>query len=211
MGALIESLAEIMRAGLEFFYGITNSYGIAIIVLTLVIRLILTPFAITQTRTTEKMKIVQPEMKELQKKYKKQPEVQQKKMMELYKKHKVNPLGGCLPILIQLPFIFAFFSMLRIYDFGGEGFLWVPDLTEPDPLFIWPILAGLSTYVQGSLQASDPSQQKIQLFMPVFMTAISITFPVGVTIYWVASGIFMVGQQMIIAKKLAPAEEEEKQ
>ena len=160
------------------------------------------PLVVTQTRNTEAMKELNPKLKELQTKYKNKPEVYQERMMQLYRENKVNPLGGCLPILLQWPLLFAFFAMLRQYDFGGAGFFWIPDLTQPDPAYVLPILSGLTTYIQTAMTATDASQRMMTFFMPVFITAITFRFQSGLALYWVASNTFSIFQQWWIVKQM---------
>ena len=190
---------------LTFFYDLSGSYGIAIILLTLAIRLILAPLTFSQSKSMEAMKALQPEMQALQERYKDKPEEYQRKVMELYKEHNVNPLGGCLPMLVQLPFLWALFAVLREFEFG-TGFLWLTSLSAPDPLYILPILSAVTTYIQMMMTSADASQKSMMFIMPVFIGYISINFPAGLVIYWVVSNLFSMGQQYLIAKKMSPQE-----
>lgn len=202
-------LADMLQVAFEFFFGITNSYGWAITLLTLAIKFILLPLSLKQAKMTEQMKVLQPELNEIKRKYKNKPEVYQQRMMEIYKENKVNPLGGCLPSLLPMLLLWPLFRMLRSYPFpeGESGFLWLEAMNLPDPLFILPILAGLSTYVQMILGNVDESQKTMVFFMPVFITLISFNFPAGVAIYWVVSNVFMIGQQLWIRNHMAAAKE----
>jgi len=188
---------------LRFFYDLSGSYGLAIILLTLAIRIILAPLTFSQSKSMEAMKALQPEMQELQERYKDKPEEYQRKVMELYQKHKVNPLGGCLPMLIQLPFLWALFAVLREFDFG-TGFLWLTSLSAPDPLYILPVLSAVTTYLQMVMTSADASQKTMMFIMPAFIGYISINFPAGLVIYWVVSNIFSMAQQYIIAQRMSP-------
>lgn len=203
------SLSGGIRWALEFLYGLTRNYGVAIILLTILIRLVLYPFTWKQTKAMEEMKALQPKVKELEAKYKGKPEEYQKRLMELYREHKVNPLGGCLPLLLQLPFIYALFNVLRTFQFTAEKFLWLGNLSKPDPYYILPILAGVTTYIQSKQVQTDASQNVMNLIMPVFMTWISISFPAGIALYFVVTNLFSIGQQYLISRQLArqaPAE-----
>ncbi|MGE5577132.1 MAG: YidC/Oxa1 family membrane protein insertase [Syntrophothermus sp.] len=200
-------LREVMVASLKFFYQFTGSYGWAIILLTVAIRLILYPLFATQTKTAAVMKELQPKLAELQAKYKSKPEEYQKKMMELYKEHKINPLGGCLPALIQLPFLWALFQVLGSFQFGQERFLGLWILTKPDPYYILPILAALTTYIQMAMTTTDPSQRAMTMIMPIFIGWMSIKFASGLAIYWVVSNIFSIGQQYITNRQMAVRQE----
>ncbi|NLJ86543.1 MAG: membrane protein insertase YidC [Firmicutes bacterium] len=188
---------------LRFFYDLSGSYGLAIILLTLAIRIILAPLTFSQSKSMEAMKALQPEMQELQERYKDKPEEYQRKVMELYQKHKVNPLGGCLPMLVQLPFLWALFAVLREFDFG-TGFLWLTSLSAPDPLYILPVLSAVTTYLQMVMTSADASQKTMMFIMPAFIGYISINFPAGLVIYWVVSNIFSMAQQYIIAQRMSP-------
>ncbi|NLK08871.1 MAG: membrane protein insertase YidC [Firmicutes bacterium] len=190
---------------LRFFYDFSGSYGLAIILLTVAIRLVLAPLTFSQSKSMEAMKRLQPEMQALQAKYKDKPEEYNAKIMELYKENKVNPLGGCLPMLVQLPFLWALFAVLREFDFG-TGFLWLTSLSTPDPLYILPILSALTTYAQMLMTSADASQKSMMFIMPAFIGYISINFPAGLVIYWVVSNLFSMGQQYVIAQRMNPQE-----
>jgi YidC/Oxa1 family membrane protein insertase len=198
-------LETALRWLLTFFYDVSGSYGIAIILLTVAIRLVLAPLTFSQSKSMEAMKALQPEMNALQQKYKDNPEEYQRRVMELYKEHKVNPLSGCLPMLIQLPFLWALFSVLRNFDFG-TGFLWLTSLSEPDPYYILPVASALTTYTQMIMTSADASQKSMMLIMPIFIGYISISFPAGLVLYWVVSNLFSMGQQYLIARRMNPQE-----
>ncbi|MEW6230259.1 MAG: YidC/Oxa1 family membrane protein insertase, partial [Bacillota bacterium] len=132
--------------------------------------------------------------------YKSQPEEYQKRVMELYREHKVNPLGGCWPTLIQLPIIWALFTALRSYPFE-QSFLWMKNLGKPDvPL---AVLAGVATYFQSAMMATDSSQKLMNLIMPAFIIWISLSFPAGVTLYWVVTTVLAAVQQWWMARQVA--------
>ncbi|NLY29325.1 MAG: membrane protein insertase YidC [Firmicutes bacterium] len=190
---------------LTFFYNVSGSYGLAIILLTVTIRLVLAPLTLSQSKSMEAMKTLQPKMNALQQKYKDDPEEYQRRVMELYKEHNINPLSGCLPMLIQLPFLWALFAVLRNYDFG-TGFLWLTSLSEPDPLYILPVLSALTTYIQMMMTSADASQKSMMLIMPIFIGYISISFPAGLVLYWVVSNLFSMGQQYLISRRMSPQE-----
>lgn len=202
-------LNQIINSSLVFFHSFTGSWGMAIILLTLTIRVILYPLTISQTKSMAAMRDIQPKMKELQAKYKDQPEEYQKRMMALYKDHKVNPLGGCLPMIIQMPILFALFYVLRGFDFGTQsGFLWVESLGQPDATYLLPLLTGITTYLQMSITPTDPSQKTMMYIMPAFIAFISIQFPAGLTLYWVVSNLIAYLQQIVINKRLAGGDQE---
>ncbi|HEY8417552.1 MAG TPA: YidC/Oxa1 family membrane protein insertase [Limnochordales bacterium] len=202
---LIEFFEDILLQLLIFFANLTKSSGMGIILLTVAIRLALYPLTFSQSKSLAVMRELQPKMQELQKKYKDKPQEYQQKLMELYREHKVNPLGGCLPVLIQLPFLWALFRVLRDFPLEQRQFL-IWDLSAADPLYILPILSGLSTYAQMMLTATaDPSQKAMMLIMPIFLTWISTQFPAGLVLYWTVSNLFSIGQQYLINKQLEAA------
>lgn len=198
-------------AGLEaillWLTSTTGSAGLAIILLTLGIRLALYPLTLKQTRSMAAMKELQPKLDALKKKYGNNPQEYQKRMMELYQKEGVNPFGSCLPLLIQFPFLIALYQVLMRADFGGADphfLIW--DLTQPDSLWILPILSALTTYFQSSMTITDPSQKAMLYIMPVFIGWISLRFPAGLVLYWTVSNIFSIGQQYFLMKERQKAQ-----
>lgn len=202
---IIEFLADVLRGVLVWLAGATNSSGLAIILLTFGIRLVLYPLTLSQTRSMVAMRALQPKMQELQRKYKDKPQEYQKRMMELYKEHGVNPLGGCLPMLVQLPFLWALFWVLREFPEGLDPHFLVWNLAEAasEPLFILPALAGLTTYIQMTMTTgSDQSQKVMMTIMPIFIGWLSISFPAGLVLYWTVSNVFSIGQQYLVNKQM---------
>lgn len=153
------------------------------------------------------MQKIQPEMQKLQKKYKKDKEKLNKAMMELYQEHNVNPAAGCLPLLFQMPILFALFNSLRTYTFEPlehAGFFWISDLTNPDPIYVLPVLVGLATFFQtkvSTASAGPTAQNKVLLyFLPLMIAYISMQFPAGLGLYWVVFNSSGILQQIIINK-----------
>lgn len=201
-GTLFGWLPAGIEAILVWLTQITGSAGLAIILLTLGIRLVLFPLTKKQTQSMAAMKEIQPKLKAIQEKYKDNPQELNKRMMELYRQEGVNPFGGCLPVLVQLPFLFALFYVLR--DFSLEGanpafLIW--NLNEPDPLYILPILSAVTSYFQFSMTMTDPSQKAIAWVMPIFIGWVSTKFQVGLVLYWVVSNLFSIGQQYVLMKQ----------
>ncbi len=201
-------LTSIISSALSFFYELTQSWGLAIILLTIVIRLLMHPLTVSQSKSLLVMRKLQPKMKELQEKYKDKPEEYQKRLVALYKEHKTNPLGGCLPMLLQMPILFALFYVLRDANYGEAGFLWIPSLSAPDPTYLLPLLTAASTYIQMKLTTTDPAQQGMMYIMPLFIGFVSLSFPSGLTLYWVISNITGYVQQLLINKRLMALDEE---
>lgn len=182
------------------------AYGWVLILFGLAVRVLLWPLNQKAMRSSMAMQAVQPQMKALQDRYKNEPQKLQQEMMKLYKEHGVNPLGGCLPMLIPLPVLFALFFVFReTIEFRGVPFLWLPDLSRHDPLYIIPLVMGLSMYAVTKLgQRGVPAnpQMKMMLYiMPVFMTVIFLRFSSGLNLYYAVSNIASIPQQWLIAQE----------
>jgi YidC/Oxa1 family membrane protein insertase len=167
------------------------------------------PLTYKQLQSMKKMQEIAPLQKKLQEKYKNNKEKLNKEIMELYRKNNVNPAAGCLPLLLQMPFLFAFFRLLQNYDFAKAGFLWIKDLGAPDGTYILPVLAGLTTYLSSKMTTpSDSSQGNMTLFMSIFIAWISTRFAAGLALYWVVSNLIQLIQQLIMTRSVAVAKEE---
>lgn len=179
----------------------TGSYGISIILSTIIVRLLLYPLTVSQNKNMVAMRKLQPELDALQKKYGDNKEEYQKKTMELYQENKINPLGGCLPMLIQLPILWAFFRVLQNLPLGeASEFLGVWVLSEPDKLFILPLLAAATTYLQSKMTVTDSSQKSMLIMMPIMIGIFSLNFPSGLVLYWITSNVFSIAQQAWLNK-----------
>jgi len=200
---LFDAFISVLQNIVSFFYNLTVSmgianYGVAIILMTLVIKMLLYPLTVKQVRSMKAMQEMQPRIKEIQEKYKKDPERMQREMSQLYKEAGTNPLSGCLPILLQMPILIGIFYALRDFDYIQQpSFLWMADLAQPDPFYVLPVLSALSTYVQSKQTTTDSSAQSkmMVMFMPVFIGYISLTFPAGLVLYWVVSNLAQILQQ----------------
>ncbi len=209
---------------IDYFFKLTGNFGIAIILITICIRIVFFPLANYSFKSMAKMKVLQPEMTRLKELHKEDKMKLQQEMMALYKKEKVNPVSGCLPIFIQIPFFFAIYKVLFVtLEMRHQPFYgWIKDLSERDPtsifnLFglipwdppsflligVWPCLMGLSMYLQQKLNPTppDPIQAKIFAFFPLFLTVILAPFPSGLVIYWTINNILTMAQQYIIIKR----------
>ena len=201
----------------QFFYFLQNgihsvipnldiSFGLAIIVFTIIIKIGLLPLSIKQTKSTAKMGAIQPEMKRVQAKYKSDPQKAQQEVMKLYKENGVNPMGGCLPLLIQMPILFALFAVFQNLDMQGAGFLWMKDLALPDPIYLLPILSTVTTYFSSKLMqpSGDSAQSKqtstMNTGMAIFMGFMSLKFAGALVLYWVLNNILQVIQTLVINK-----------
>ncbi len=206
---------------LEWLFNIFSNWGWAIIALTLIVRIVLYPLTYKGMVSMQKLKDLAPKLKEIQTKYKGDTQKLQLHMMDLYKKHNVNPMGGCLPLLLQIPVFFAIYRVLyNAVELKDSAWLfWIQDLSAMDPYFILPILMGATMYLQQHLSPAtfnDPTQEKIFKLLPVFFTIFLITFPAGLILYWTVNNIFSIIQQIIInkvmeKKKIQEIEEHKRQ
>jgi YidC/Oxa1 family membrane protein insertase len=210
---------DITFPALEFFFQITKNYGLAIVLLTTAVRLAMYPLSVKQYESMHAMSKIQPKVKELQKKHGKDAQKFQQESMALYKEHNVNPLGGCLPLLLQFPIMIALFTTLRneevikiMLESGASTFFWIKNLGMVDPAVIltigkFPItplgiLIGISTYLtQKTMVVSDQSQAKMMAWMPILMVFFAGAFPAGVSIYWITSNLLMAAQQYSLSKQ----------
>lgn len=204
----MDFLASGIRWVFDILVGVTNSYGIAIILVTILIRLVLLPLTLKQTKSMEVMKQIQPKLKEVQEKHKDNPQELQEQTLKLYKDNKVSPFGGCLPMLIQLPILIGFFRVLQsLPESDAAIFLGFWDLTIPDPFFILPILAAVTQYFSMQQTMTDSSQKTMMMIMPIMIGFFSLRFPAGLVLYWVVGNIFSVFQQAWISKQYLAAEQ----
>ena len=206
-------LAAPLLDALRWVHGYVASWGWSIIVLTILINLVMFPLRHKSVVSMRRMQEIQPQMKAIQERYAKykitDPERQKmnSEVMELYRAKGVNPASGCVPMLLTLPFLFAFYAMLgQAIEIKGESFWWVPDLALRDPWFILPALMGLSMFWQQKITptTADPTQQKIMMFMPVMITVTMLFAPSGLVIYWFVSNVWSIGQQYVTNMLIGP-------
>jgi YidC/Oxa1 family membrane protein insertase len=201
-------MAEILHAAIKYVYRAVPNWGFSIIILTIIIKILFFPLTYSSTKSMAKMQELQPKMKAIRAKYKKakQDIAQRRKMneeiMKLYKEHGVNPAGGCLPILIQLPIFWGFFRMLAIsLEFRQSPFIfWIRDLSMKDPFYVTPILMGITQYISQKMTptSADPTQQRMMMIMPVVMTIFFMNFSSGLVLYWLTNNVLQIGQQYIM-------------
>ena len=189
---------------LRFFHRFARNWGIAIILLTILTKIVLLPLTQKSLRSMERMQKLQPLMKELRLKFKADPRKQQKELMELYKREGVNPMGGCLPMLVQMPIFIALFTTLRnTINLRGASFLWINDLSLPDtvcylgsiPLNPLPLIMGVSMFWQQKMSTADPEQAKMMMFMPLMFTFMFYNFSSGLVLYWFIQNVLTLGHQ----------------
>ena len=205
-----------LQSALTFCYLLTQkvgypSYGIAIILLTVGIKLLLYPLTVKQVKSMKSIQDMQPKVKALQEKYKDNKEKLQSEIASLYKQNNVNPLSGCLPLIVQMPILMGIFFAIREYHYEGPtSFLWIANLQQgtsisdpSDPYFIIPALCALTTYLQQKQTTTEMTQQNkmMLMFMPVFIGYITITFPAGLGVYWVVSNVVQILQQWFMYRK----------
>ena len=208
----MDFLSGIVQNVLTVFYNVTNSigfpsYGLAIILMTVMIKVILYPVTAKQISSMKAMSDLQPKMKAIQEKYKNDKERLNVELASLYKTEGINPLAGCLPMVIQMPILIAIFYGIRDFSYvGTPSFLWLQSLAAPDPTYVLPIVSALSTYVKSKQTITDVTnpQNKVMLyFMPVFIGYISLTFPAGLVLYWIITNFMQIGQQWLMMQKEA--------
>jgi YidC/Oxa1 family membrane protein insertase len=206
-------LAAPLLDALRWIYGYIGSWGWSIIALTILINLAMFPLRHKSVVSMRRMQELQPQMKAIQDRYAKykitDPERQKmnQEVMELYRAKGVNPASGCVPMLLTMPFLFAFYAMLgQAIEIRGESFWWIPDLALRDPLFITPVAMGLSMFWQQKITptTADPTQQKIMMFMPIMIAVTMLFAPSGLVIYWLVSNVWSIGQQYFTNMVIGP-------
>lgn len=237
-------LGNILGSLLKFVYDLVSNLGVepenfsyfamAIIITTIIFKLMLLPLNMKQMQSTKKMGEIQPELQKIQKKYKNDPQTQQMKLQELYKKHNYNPMSGCFPMLIQFPIIIAFFAVFRepakyaftnpeVYSSMNKAFLWIENLENPDP-YMWglPLIAAATTYglnkamqamqgvpsAGGSDNAAASTQKMMSVFLPIMIFFSARSFAAGLALYWIISNLFTIAQQIIIKRPSLKVKEE---
>ena len=195
-------------AMMRWFYHFVPNYGVAIIVLTVITKVLLFPLTVKSMTSMKAMQALQPQINALRSKHKSDPQRLQRETMELYRAHKVNPLGGCLPMLVQVPIFYALYDALSVsVDLQNAPFIclgrvfgidfWICDLARHDPTYVLPILMGVSMFVQQKMTPvmGDPRQAKMMLFMPVIFTFMFFNLPAGLVLYWTLSNVLQIAQQ----------------
>ncbi len=199
-------LAKLANTSLVFFYHLTGNYGAAILILSVLIQLMLSPLSFKSYKAMAVMKKIQPEMKSIQERYKSDPQRMNSEIMALYRRHGTNPLGGCLPMLLQIPVFFALFTALRnSWDLHGAHFIfWIKDLSAKDPYYVLPLIMGGVMFLQQSLnpQTSDPAQAAMMKWMPVIFTFMFLHFPSGLVLYWLVNSTWGFAQSMYLKKTM---------
>jgi len=208
----LDFLAKPLVTALNFFYKYAGNYGIAIILLTVVIKILFWPLSHKSYKSMEQMKKIQPLMQQLKEKYKDDKQKLNEEMIRLYKTYKINPAGGCVPMLLQIPVFIALYEALLgaielrhapfIYHLPFTNIIWLADLSAKDPLYITPILMGITMFIQQKMSptSGDPMQAKMMLLMPVFLTFLFLNFPAGLVVYFITNNILSIIQQWWMLK-----------
>jgi len=190
---------------LKFFYSLIGNYGFSVILLTVCIKLLFWPLTQKSYKSMKGMQKLQPEMKKMREKYGKDKQKLNQEMMSFYKDNKVNPMGGCLPMLIQIPVFFALYRVLlgSIELRHAPFMLWITDLSVKDPYYVTPLIMGVTMFLQQKMTPTnmDPTQEKIMLMMPLVFTFMFLNFPAGLVLYWLTNNLLTILQQYLIRRQ----------
>jgi YidC/Oxa1 family membrane protein insertase len=205
--SVVKAVAKPIFYVLRFINDYTHNYGVTIILLTMGIKMLFVPLQYKSYKSMKQMQMIQPKVQALQEKYKDDRDKLNKELIKLYRDHKVNPVGGCLPMVLQMPVFVALFNILymtidlRQAPFAG----WITDLSVQDPYYVLPIIMGATMVIQQKITPTtmDPTQAKIMLVLPVFMTFLFINFPAGLVLYWLTNNVLTIGQQMMTERIFA--------
>ncbi len=220
--SILNPIIETLSAVLRFFYGFTHEYTLAIILLTLLVKLVLHPLTRVQLRSMKAMQTLAPHMEGLRRKHKDDPRTLNKEMMALYRAHNVNPMMGCLPTLVQMPVLWALFQLLVRKGLFGEatvlGIPWMrldeapwnklsqalPNHLEWLLVLVFPALVALTTWGQQRLSMTDPRQAKMFAFMPVMIGVFAVNYQVGLSVYWIVSTVAYIGEYLWVVGRPHP-------
>lgn len=190
---------------LRFFYQFTHNYGVAIILVTVLVKTLFFPITRKSLISMKAMSSIQPKVAAIRKKWANDKEKMNRELMNLYKDEKINPLGGCLPMVVQIPFFIALFNILyTTIDLRQAPFIfWIRDLSDKDPYYVLPIIMGISMFFQQYTQPStmDPTQAKVMLFLPLVYTFFFLNFPSGLVLYWLVNNLLSIGQQYLMSRE----------
>jgi YidC/Oxa1 family membrane protein insertase len=218
---ILQPLIDASDAILKFWHGALGSWGWAIVFMTFTIRLVILPLTFKGVKSMQALQVLQPEMKRIQERYKDDKQRQQQELMAFYREHGVNPLGSCLPLLLQIPFFMALFYLLRSSAFKADlgddkSFLFIPDLAakltqHPNTPVVLVVLVVLYITTQlistmVSTISADPNQRRLMLALPFFFTIFVVNFPAGLMVYWITTNTWTIGQQLLV-RKLYPKPE----
>jgi YidC/Oxa1 family membrane protein insertase len=199
-------IAKPVFAGLQLLHNWLGNWGWAIIAVTILVKLVFFPLSAASYRSMARMRKLQPEMQTLRERHGADRQQLSQEVMALYKREKVNPLGGCLPMLIQMPVFIALYWVLSesVELRHAPWILWITDLSVRDPLYVLPVLNGISMYVLQTLQPAppDPTQAKVMKVMPVMFSFFFVFFPAGLVLYWTVNSVLSIAQQWVITRRI---------
>lgn len=202
-------LAKPMISVMKYFFSLVGNWGVAIILLTLLVRLLVMPFTLMSFKSMKAMQKIQPALASLRERYKNDPQTLNREMMGMMKQHKVNPLGGCLPMLLQIPIFIALYQVIgqSIELYQAPFIFWIHDLSIKDPFYVLPVLMGITMFIQQKITPStmDATQQKIMMVLPVVFSLFMIALPSGLTLYIFVSTLFGIVQQFLLMRDKTPA------
>ncbi len=214
MGEILFTIASFFNVILTSIYSVVPNFGLTIIILTVLVKLVTFPLNNKQIQSAKRMQVLQPEMKKIQQKYKDDKEKQNQEVMKFMQENKMNPLAGCLPLLVQLPILLGIFRLLRdaeefgitelpgfnpyLFPFLENTSLQWGNLLVSDPYYIFPVLAGITTFLYSRLSMTDPNQKMFLYIMPAMLLYFSIHFPAGLVLYWVVNNLFSMGQHYLL-------------
>lgn len=205
--SVVKAVAKPIFYVLRFINEYTHNFGVTIILLTVGIKLLFVPLQFKSYKSMKQMQVIQPKVLGLQEKFKDDRDRLNKELIKLYRDHKVNPVGGCLPMVLQMPVFVALFNILYMtIDLRQAPFFgWISDLSVQDPYYVLPIIMGVSMVIQQKITPTtmDPTQAKIMLVLPVFMTFLFINFPAGLVLYWLTNNVLTIGQQIVTDRVFA--------
>lgn len=199
--SIVKAVAKPIFYVLRFLNEYTHNYGVTIVLLTVAIKMLFVPLQYKSYKSMKQMQVIQPKVLALQEKFKDDRDRLNKELIKLYRDHKVNPVGGCLPMVLQMPVFVALFNILYMtIDLRQAPFiLWITDLSVQDPYYVLPLIMGATMVIQQKITPTtmDPTQAKIMLLLPAFMTFLFINFPAGLVLYWLTNNLLTIGQQVI--------------
>jgi len=208
---ILNPVVEILKTIIVFFHDhVYPNYGVDIILLTVVVRIAMIPLTMTQIKSQTQMQKIQPQINKIKQEYKNDREKINMETMKIYSENKINPLLGCLPLLLQLPILFALFILLQNFaPIKEESFLWLSELGQPDPYFILVIIFVITSFLTQQMMLTDPSQKAIKYIMPIAMGFIFYRLAAALLVYFNTSNIWQLGERYIISRFFVPKESEE--
>jgi YidC/Oxa1 family membrane protein insertase len=202
---MITPFAKAIVVAMLWLHRFVPDYGLVLILFGVVVRLVMWPLTTKSFRSIQAMQMIQPEIQRLRERFKDDPQRMQQETMKLYREKKVNPLGGCLPNLLPMPILFALFFVFQgTIEFRGQPFLWLPDLSQPDPWYILPLLMGLTMFVSSKMTQTDPKMAAMTYVMPVVLTFVFLNLAAGLVLYYTVSNVLTFVQQWVLRRGAEP-------